>query len=738
MATTMLSRIKRKRPLDKMSSHNGHDAKGGAEMEKCLTTVDLVSLGVGSCCGAGMYLTAGIIAAQKAGPGGILSIVLAGLGSILTGVHYAELAGICPHTSGSAYMYTYVTVGELLAFIIGWGLIVEYVIGTAAASVALSETFHSITEKRIFNFFTACTDTVGLPHIDFVAAAVCLLLMWLLASGVQMSARVNNVLNGINFIVWAVFVSASFYLGSASNWSKNGGFLPYGYVGVLSAIPTAFYAFVGFDGLATTGAECKNPVKSIPISIVLSIIINIIVFTNVVAGLTFNMPYNLLTADTAMLDVFAKKGYPALKYIVAVGAVAGLFAATFGSLFPLPRVLQAMAQDGLIFRYFASVCPTRHTALRATIVSGLVAAFLAAFINLTLLIELVLIGTLLAYVIVTYATLIIRYVDLCTSQHIPLVPVFSPVSASETYGLHESYGSAGAAASIKRKTSDTDLHHQEIDVKSNINLLHRQPSHTDTVSGVTENGGVVNIGFHDDAMTHCSRRDSANSLNKRHEDSKDSELQENVYVFKDNPEKTSSFNMYISPLPKERIALKRHLMCVSFIRLTVYVSQNMYVFLLGLYGSMFLMCAVLSNLFELLEKKNVLVIICLGLLMVTVTIMSVVLMFIPQLKHVSEGFKAPLVPLITVLTAGINIYLMTSLHWVTWLLFLAWMLIGIVIYLAYGTRNSTLNGQFSQQWDETEDDVFSTDNVGSEVVNASSVSEGESIEDAPLLNQEKD
>nr|KAI8737399.1 cationic amino acid transporter 3 [Biomphalaria glabrata] len=238
-----------------------------------------------------MYLTAGIIAAQKAGPGGILSIVLAGLGSVLTGVHYAELAGICPHTSGSAYMYTYVTVGELSAFVIGWGLIVEYVIGTAAASVALSETFHSITEHAISNFIHTCTSAVGLPSIDVIAALVCLLLMWLLATGVKMSARFNNILNCINFIIWAIFVGASLYLGSSSNWSEHGGFLPFGPLGVLSAIPTAFYAFIGFDGLSTTGAECISPIKSIPVSIVLSIFINIVIFVMVVMGLTFSLPY---------------------------------------------------------------------------------------------------------------------------------------------------------------------------------------------------------------------------------------------------------------------------------------------------------------------------------------------------------------------------------------------------------------------------------------------------------------
>ncbi|XP_055864010.1 cationic amino acid transporter 2-like isoform X3 [Biomphalaria glabrata] len=672
----VLQCVTRKRPLGKSVPSAQNDAGKGVEMEKCLTTLDLVSLGVGSCCGAGMYLTAGIIAAQKAGPGGILSIVLAGLGSVLTGVHYAELAGICPHTSGSAYMYTYVTVGELSAFVIGWGLIVEYVIGTAAASVALSETFHSITEHTISNFIHTCTSAVGLPSIDVIAALVCLLLMWLLATGVKMSARFNNILNCINFIIWAIFVGASLYLGSSSNWSEHGGFLPFGPLGVLSAIPTAFYAFIGFDGLSTTGAECISPIKSIPVSIVLSIFINIVIFVMVVMGLTFSLPYNSLPADTAMLDVFAIIGYPVLKYFMAVGAVSGLFAATFGSLFPLPRVLQAMAQDGLIFRYFATVCPKRHTALRATIVSGLVAAFLAAFINLSLLIELVLIGTLVAYVIVTYSTLIVRYVDLQTGRSNQQSSVSHPIPLN-LLSVREGVNGVG----LKRKASDTNINSSDMkDCENHTNVSRQSSSHSDSCIMVYENG-VVNSGFHD-GETHCTRRDSSSSLSKRHDETGD--LQENTYVFKVGPEKGSQSSPYNSPVIKPTAVKKKK--CLSDLCcVTVYLGQNMYIYLLLMYITLFLISGTLSNCYSQLEKRNLAVIIILILLTVMFTVMAVILMFIPQVKRSREGFHAPLVPLTTVFTAGINIYLMTSLHWMTWILFSLWMTIGLLIYIFYGT-----------------------------------------------------
>ncbi|GFO33766.1 cationic amino acid transporter 2 [Plakobranchus ocellatus] len=361
----------------------GHVTAADKEMTQCLSTFDLVSLGVGSCCGSGIYLTAGMIASTLAGPSGIISFFLAGLASLLSGLHFAKLATIFPHTSGSAYVYAYVTIGELSAFIIGWGLIVEYMIGTAAAAIALSETLDTLFQEVISTTLEQKFPSVS--NLDPLAALVCLVLTGVLATGVELSAKVNNFLNLLNLLVWSTFIVASFILGNSNNWTRGRGtrgLFPFGVAGVWKAVPVAYFAFVGFDGLASTGAECKTPGRSIPAAIVLSILINIVVFASVVLALTYDVDYRSLLEDTAVVDVFPMLGYPFLKYIMAVGAVSGLFAATFGSLFPLPRVVQAMAQDGLIFRYFSHIHPTRHTAMRATIFCGTVSALLAAFVDL--------------------------------------------------------------------------------------------------------------------------------------------------------------------------------------------------------------------------------------------------------------------------------------------------------------------------------------------------------------------
>nr|KAG5707423.1 hypothetical protein BaRGS_005390 [Batillaria attramentaria] len=246
-------------------------------------------------------------------------------------------------------MYAYITLGELAAFVIGWGLVVEYVIGTAAGAVALSETLSSLSNDYLETIMEHGARALGLPKLDLVAAAICLLLTLLLASGAEMSAKVNNVLNISNMAVLLFFVVASLVMGTKQNW-VIGGFFPFGLTGIVRAVPTCYFAYIGFDTVAATGEEAQDPSKSIPRSILLSIAINCVAYVVVISCLTFCLPFYMLHHDTAMTDVFPQLNFAAGKYIVAVGAVSGEFAATFGSMFPLPRVLSAMAGDGLVFR----------------------------------------------------------------------------------------------------------------------------------------------------------------------------------------------------------------------------------------------------------------------------------------------------------------------------------------------------------------------------------------------------
>ncbi|XP_037550106.1 probable cationic amino acid transporter [Nematolebias whitei] len=414
----MYSRLLRTKPVGSMA-HSSDDLTELAEgstvgLAKVLTTVDLVSLGVGSCVGTGMYVVAGLVAKAMAGPGVILSFIIAAVASILSGVCYAEFGVRVPKTTGSAYTYSYVTVGEFVAFFIGWNLILEYLIGTAAGASALSNMFDSLANHSISNYMITHLGTLrGLgkgedTYPDILALFIALLVTVIIALGVKNSVKFNNILNVVNLVVWVFMIIAGLFFLSASNW-EGGNFLPYGWSGVMQGAATCFYAFIGFDIIATTGEEAKNPNTSIPYAITVSLVTCLTAYVSVSVILTLMVPYNLIDGSAPLMEMFAVHGFMWGKYTVAVGSIAGLTVSLLGSLFPMPRVIYAMARDGLLFRFLTHVSSLTHTPAVACVVSGSLAAILALLVSLRDLIEMMSIGTLLAYTLVSVCVLLLRY-----------------------------------------------------------------------------------------------------------------------------------------------------------------------------------------------------------------------------------------------------------------------------------------------------------------------------------------
>ncbi|XP_031621337.1 cationic amino acid transporter 3 [Contarinia nasturtii] len=402
---------------------------GDTQLARVLNLFDLTALGVGSTLGLGVYVLAGSVAYNEAGPAVTISFLIAAIASGIAAICYAEFASRVPK-AGSAYVYTYVSVGEFLAFTIGWNLILEYIIGTSSVARGLSVYLDALIDNQMSKLFRDLIPmNVGFlaSYPDFFSFIVVLMLAILLSVGVKESSILNNIFTTINLATVVLVIASGAMKSDPANWSirkedipdgvrgGEGGFMPYGIAGVMAGAAKCFYGFVGFDCLATTGEEAQNPKRNIPLSIVLSLIIIFLSYFGVSTVLTMMWPYYLQNPDAPFPHVYEQIGWIEIKWIVSVGAVFALCTSLLGAMFPLPRVLYAMSSDGLLYSVFKRVNVRTKTPLNATLISGCVAAVMALIFDLHQLIDMMSIGTLMAYTIVAVCILVLRYQEDNTS-----------------------------------------------------------------------------------------------------------------------------------------------------------------------------------------------------------------------------------------------------------------------------------------------------------------------------------
>ncbi|KAF7987135.1 hypothetical protein HCN44_001790 [Aphidius gifuensis] len=398
-------------------------------LTRCLSTLDLTALGIGSTLGVGVYVLAGSVAKVAAGPAVIISFAIAAIASIFAGLCYAEFGARVPK-AGSAYVYSYVTVGEFIAFLIGWTLILEYVIGAASVVKGLSEYVDALLNHEMQNFFKSIVQFEGdhfSKYPDLFAFTITMIFSLAIAFGAKESSVVNNIFTLINLGVVLFVIGAGCIHANFKNWQlpsscygtndnsddcKNrvkGGFARFGIAGIICGAARCFYGYIGFDVVATAGEEARNPKKSIPIAIVTSLTIVFLAYFGVSSVLTLTIPYYQQNDKAPLPFMFDSIGWGWAKMLVSLGAICALCASLLGALFPLPRVIHAMASDGLIFKFMGKLHPRFQTPLIGTLTAGFLTGILSAIFELDQLVDMMSLGTLLAYSIVAACVLILRY-----------------------------------------------------------------------------------------------------------------------------------------------------------------------------------------------------------------------------------------------------------------------------------------------------------------------------------------
>jgi APA family basic amino acid/polyamine antiporter len=422
------------------------DSEGEGGMKRELNSLNLISLGIGSVVGAGIFVLAGTTAAQHAGPAIVISFMISGLGCLFAGLCYAEFATMIP-VAGSAYTYTYATMGEFLAWIIGWDLILEYLFSGAAVAVSWSASVQGLLAEfgiTIPSLLGSAPFAVVGGHlvatgalINVPAVFISLALTTVLVIGIKESATFNNWMVFIKVGVLLVLISyggwwVSRHIEMArQNWTpfiptNTGRFGEFGWSGVFKGAAVIFFAYVGFDNVSCAAQETKNPQKDLPIGLLGTLAVCSLLFIGVALVITGLVKYPGLNVDAPFVFVLQQVQAPAiLRYSIEIATIAGLTSVALVSLLGQPRIFFSMAKDGLLPSAFSKLHPRFRTPYLSTILTGVICSIVAGLLPLDLLGELISIGTLMAFAMVCLGILVLRKTrpELPRPFRTPLVPL---------------------------------------------------------------------------------------------------------------------------------------------------------------------------------------------------------------------------------------------------------------------------------------------------------------------------
>ncbi len=416
--------------------------EGEHKLQRTLGPVSLISLGIGAIIGAGLFSLTGIAAAENAGPAVVLSFVVAAVGCAFAGMCYSELASMIP-VAGSAYTYTYATMGELVAWIIGWDLVLEYAVAASVVAVSWSRYVGSLLHDfglaipaRLaacpFDTITLSDGSVAHGLINIPAMFIIVMVSILLMLGIKGSARVNSIIVVVKLVVVFIFIAVGAQYIKAENYvpfipPNTGKFGEFGISGIMRAAGVIFFAYIGFDTVSTAAQESKNPKRDVPIGIIGSLLICTVLYLAFSFVLTGMVNYKVMRGDAApVATAINMTPFPWLQMLVKLGIISGFTSVILVLLLGQSRVFYSMSRDGLLPQLFSDIHPAWRTPWRSNLLFMVFISFFAGFFPISKLGHMTSIGTLLAFIIVCAGVMVLRYTqpDMPRPYKVPCFPLF--------------------------------------------------------------------------------------------------------------------------------------------------------------------------------------------------------------------------------------------------------------------------------------------------------------------------
>lgn len=393
----------RKKSIDSLLNMN----KGGVQLQKTLGAFDLIMLGIGAIVGTGIFILPGTVAASHSGPAIIFSFLIAAFVCALAAMCYSEFSSAVPIT-GSAYTYSYIVFGEFIAWFIGWALVLEYGLAVATIATGWSSYFVSLLE----GFNISIPHSISGPfnpgqgtYINIPAILIVLIIAFLLSRGVQESAKVNRIMVFVKVGVILLFIVVGAFYVKPENWQP---FMPFGMEGVFTGAALVFFAYLGFDAVSAAAEEVKNPQRNLPIGIIGSLVVCSLLYILVSLVLTGMVPYTELNVSNPVSFAIQLAGQDWIAGIISLGAITGMMTVILVMIYGGSRLLYAIARDGLLPKFMSELNPKHYTPVYNTWIFATAVAIFAGFIPLNRLAELVNMGTLIAFIVVSIGVIFLR------------------------------------------------------------------------------------------------------------------------------------------------------------------------------------------------------------------------------------------------------------------------------------------------------------------------------------------